>query len=160
MPSESARFNQGDTVNWCSKAKYECRAIFVWLNLGLTVLVSILLLESALALDITLTWDPSSIPVDGYKAFCRQEGEDYDYAQPAWKGSNRTCTVYDLDDQTAHYFVVRAYNKLGESGNSNEACSEESDTEIGPAVEAGGCFIASAVQKLSSTQNAHPNAAR
>ena len=62
------------------------------------------------------------------------------------------CTIYGLDDETNYYFVVRAYNELGESGNSNEASSGGDDlgpgtgigTGVGTGTEGGGCFIASA----------------
>ncbi|UCE34982.1 MAG: fibronectin type III domain-containing protein [Deltaproteobacteria bacterium] len=101
-----------------------------------------------MALDITLAWDASSSDVDGYRAFYREPGHSYDYSQPAWEGWETTCTIYGLDEETTYYFVVRAYNDLGESGNSNEASSADPGTGIGTGVgtgaEAGGCFIASA----------------
>jgi hypothetical protein len=108
--------------------------------------------NSSMALDITLAWDPSSSDVDGYKAFYREVGHTYDYSQPVWEGWETACTIYDLDDETTYYFVVRAYNELGESGNSNEASSAGPGTGpstgigtgVGTGAEVGGCFIASA----------------
>jgi hypothetical protein len=108
--------------------------------------------NSSMALDITLAWDHSSSDVDGYRAFYREAGHSYDYSQPAWEGWETTCTIYGLDDETTYYFVVRAYNELGESGNSNEASSGGDGlgpgtgigTGVGTRAEAGGCFIASA----------------
>ena len=108
------------------------------------VLFSLVPANNSIALDVSLAWDPSSSDVDGYKAFCREAGQHYDYSQPAWGGWETTCTIYGLDDETSYYFVVRAYNDLGESGNSNEASSAGAGTEVGTAAEAGGCFIASA----------------
>ena len=110
--------------------------------------------NSSLALNITLAWDPSSNDVDGYRAFYREAGHAYDYSQPAWEGWESTCTIYGLDDETTYYFVVRAYNELGESGNSNEASSSGDGfgpgtgigTGVGTGAEAGGCFIASACE--------------
>jgi len=125
---------------------------FGWLTFGLMILFALAPANSSVALDITLAWDPSSSDVDGYRAFCREAGYTYDYSQPAWEGWETTCTIYGLDDETAYYFVVRAYNELGESGNSNEASSLGPDTGpgtgigtgVGTEAEAGGCFIASA----------------
>ena len=123
-----------------------------WLKLGLMVVFALVPANSSLALNITLAWDPSSNDVDGYRAFYREAGHAYDYSQPAWEGWESTCTIYGLDDETTFYFVVRAYNDLGESGNSNEASSGGPGTGpgtgigtgVGTAAEAGGCFIASA----------------
>jgi hypothetical protein len=128
------------------------RSGFVWLYLGLLVCFALVPAHSSFALDITLAWDPSTSGVDGYKAFYREAGYAYDYSQPAWEGWETTCTIYGLDDETTYYFVVRAYNELGESGNSNEASTVGAGfgpgtglgTGVGIAAEAGGCFIASA----------------
>ena len=131
----------------CTKRKAGFPAGFVWLNLGLVVLLALVPANSSMALDISLAWEPSSSDVEGYRAFCREAGRNYDYSQPAWQGSETTCMIYGLEDETTHYFVVRAYNQLGESGNSNEASSAGSDTEVGIAAEAGGCFISSALEE-------------
>jgi hypothetical protein len=105
--------------------------------------------NSSMALDITLAWDRSSSDVDGYRAFCREAGHSYAYSQPAWEGRETTCTVYGLDDETTYFFVVKAYNELGESGNSNEASSADPGTDpgngAGTAAYYIGCFIASAL---------------
>jgi hypothetical protein len=120
------------------------------------VLFALVPVNSSMALDITLAWDSSSSDVDGYKTYYREAGHSYDYSLPAWEGWETTCTIYGLNDETTYYFVVRAYNELGESGNSNEASSAGPGTgpDIGPSTgigtglgtgaEAGGCFIASA----------------
>lgn len=122
-------------------------ATFFLLKLGLIVLCFTLFLTlSASAAEISLAWDASSTPVDGYRVFCREQGENYDYTQPVWGGSALTCTIYDLDEDVTYYFVVRAYNDSGESGNSNEACSAESSIFVGTGSEGGGCFIVSAGQ--------------
>ena len=73
------------------------------------------------AMDITLQWTPNSEPdVAGYKVFYREESESYNYSDPYWETIEPKCTVYDLDITKTYYFVVRAYNDTGESGNSNE----------------------------------------
>ncbi|MBW1717269.1 MAG: fibronectin type III domain-containing protein [Deltaproteobacteria bacterium] len=122
-------------------------ATFFLLKLGLVVLCFTLFLTvSASAAKISLTWDASSTPADGYRVFCREQGENYDYTLPVWEGSALTCTIYDLDEYGTYYFVVRAYNDSGESGNSNEACSAKSSISVGTGTEGGGCFIVSAGQ--------------
>jgi hypothetical protein len=123
--------------------KRKSRSGFGWLKLSLMVVFALVPANSSMALDITLAWDASSSDVNGYRAFYREAGHMYDYSQPAWEGWETTCTIYGLDEETTYYFVVRAYNELGESGNSNEASSAGPSTGIGGA-EAGGCFIASA----------------
>jgi len=75
--------------------------------------------------DITLAWDASSseadpdVDVDGYRMFVRKAEEAYNYNTPAWEGEGLTCTLEGLPDVDL-FFVVRAYNKDGESNNSNE----------------------------------------
>ena len=120
---------------------------FFLLRLGLVVLCFTLFLAViASAAEIRLAWDASSTPVDGYRVFCREQGENYDYTYPVWEGSALTCTIYDLDEHAMYYFVVRAYNDSGESGDSNEACSAKSSIVVGTGSEGGGCFIVSAGQ--------------
>jgi len=122
---------------------------FFLLRLGLVVLCFTLFLAvSASAAEIRLAWDASSTPVDGYRVFCREQGENYDYTLPVWEGSALTCTIYDLDEHAMYYFVVRAYNGSAESGNSNEASSGESSIAVDISLEGGGCFIVSAGQGL------------
>ena len=77
------------------------------------------------AVQVTLAWDANSEPdLAGYRAFLREEGQIYEYNNPAWEGIETTCTIFDLDEGTPYYFVVRAYNTSGiESGNSNEVFS-------------------------------------
>jgi hypothetical protein len=76
--------------------------------------------------DITLAWAPNNeTNLAGYKVFCRESGERYDYNDPIWEAdeTETSCTVYGLGDSTSYCFVVRAFDTSGnESGNSNEAC--------------------------------------
>jgi Fibronectin type III domain len=73
------------------------------------------------ALEVSFAWDPNVDPVDGYRVYSRQEGQTYNYSQPAWQGPSTTCTISNLADGVTYYFVARAYNAYGESGDSNEA---------------------------------------
>jgi len=84
------------------------------------VCISILLCSSAaFATDVTLAWDASS-RADAYRLFVREEGQSYNYSLPDWEGTVTTGTVTGLTQGTTYYFVVRAYNVYGESGDSNE----------------------------------------
>jgi hypothetical protein len=97
--------------------------------LGL-ILVFTLGIPRAHSADITLAWAPNNEPdVAGYKVFCRENSQSYDYNDPMWEGdkTETSCTVYGLDDNTSYCFVVRAFDTSGnESGNSNEACWQSS----------------------------------
>ena len=70
--------------------------------------------------EVTLAWDPNDPTPNGYRIYQRNDGQAYDYTQPVWTGPNSTCTIYNLDHDTAYYFVVRAYAGTDESADSNE----------------------------------------
>jgi len=72
--------------------------------------------------DVTLSWAANGEEdLTGYRVFDRQQGQAYDYDNPAWEGTDTTCTIYNLDDDSSYYFVVRAFDTSdNESGDSNE----------------------------------------
>jgi hypothetical protein len=79
-------------------------------------LILFLFPQNLYALDITLAWDANSEEdLAGYRVFSREEGENYNYNQPAWEGdkTETSCTIYDLDDDTTYCFVVRAFDTSG-----------------------------------------------
>jgi hypothetical protein len=93
----------------------------------------------ALALvDVTLAWDPNDEPdLAGYRIFVRAEGESYNYGQPDWEGTDTTCTIEDLEEDTTYYFVARAFDTSGnESVDSDEVVYESSPNEP-PSADAG-----------------------
>jgi len=93
---------------------------FTFAILLFIVCISILLCSSvAFAADVTLAWNASS-GADGYRLFSRKEGQSYNYSSPDWEGTATTGTVTGLSQDTTYYFVVRACNEHGESGDSNE----------------------------------------
>jgi hypothetical protein len=107
---------------------------FKLLIFSLAVLLSILVPASAAAvIDVNLEWDPSP-GADGYKVFSREEGQPYDYGVPDWEGSETTCTIFNLNDNTTYHFVARAYNGQGDSGDSNEATYSPPTISLTPAV--------------------------
>jgi PKD repeat protein len=78
------------------------------------------------ASPITLEWSPNSeTDLAGYRVFCREEGQSYDYANPSWEGTDATYTIYDLEENNTYCCVVRAFDTQGfESDDSNEVCFE------------------------------------
>lgn len=74
------------------------------------------------AAEVTLEWDANAEEdLAGYRIFCRQAGQDYNYKVPAWEGTETTCTISELVGGIDYYFVARAFDKSGnESDNSNE----------------------------------------
>jgi len=108
-------------VTKCLRTRF---SIFRFLLLLTFALVFFLFPKNVYSLDTTLVWDPNSEDnLAGYRIFYREDGQSYDYEEPAWEGSKTTCTIYNLNDNTTYYFVARAFDTLGsESGDSNEAC--------------------------------------
>jgi hypothetical protein len=85
--------------------------------------------QSVCAVDVTLAWDANSEEdLAGYRIFYREDGQSYDYDYPAWEGTETTCTIYDLNNDTTYYFVARAFDEAGnESGDSDEVSYEPSN---------------------------------
>ena len=86
------------------------------------VCFSLLCLLPALsvAAQVTMEWDLNDPTPEGYRIYQRTEGQDYDYNQPVWTGTENTCTINGLDDYINYCFVVRAYTGSNESTDSNE----------------------------------------
>ena len=74
--------------------------------------------------QVVLEWTPNSEDdLAGYKVFCREESQSFDYSNPSWKGTENYCTIYNLDETKTYCFVARAYDTEGfESGDSDEVC--------------------------------------
>lgn len=107
----------------------------------LVFVVSFLILLSpntACPVDVTLAWDANTEEnLAGYKIFYRENGQSYDYYNPAWEGADTICTIYNLDDNAAYFFVARAFDTSGnESGDSNEVYYQPS-LNLAPIAEAG-----------------------
>ena len=83
-----------------------------------------ILLSTTIAhgLDLSFEWDLNTEPdLAGYRVFYREKGQNYDYNNPAWQGTQTTCTITDLNENTTYYFVSKAYDTAGnESENSVE----------------------------------------
>ena len=94
-----------------------------FLSLSFTLLL-LLSSHSVWAADITLAWDANTEEdLSGYRIYYREEGQDYDYENPAWEGTATTCTIFDLNNNTTYYFVARAFDT---SNNESEDSDEVS----------------------------------
>jgi hypothetical protein len=84
------------------------------------------IVDSSAATQVTLEWAPNTeTDLAGYRVFCREQSQSYDYANPSWEGTDTYCTIYDLDETKTYCFVARAFDTEGfESLNSIEVCNE------------------------------------
>ena len=96
----------------------------IFSKVSFLLLLMLLLSPATVAhgLDLSFAWDANTEPdLAGYRVFYRQEGQNYDYNNPAWEGTETNCTIAGLDDNTTYYFVSRAYDTYdNESENSVE----------------------------------------
>ena len=69
--------------------------------------------------EVTLAWKPGPGEVTGYRIYCSTRSAVYS-SDNIDVGNVTEYTVTGLHKSTTYYFVVRAYNSYGESGNSNE----------------------------------------
>lgn len=95
---------------------------------GFVLLTSTLILlpayNASASTEVVLEWTPNSEPdLAGYKVFCREQAQSYNYTTPSWSGTDNYCTIFDLDENKTYCFVARAYDSEGfESGDSEEVC--------------------------------------
>jgi hypothetical protein len=81
------------------------------------------IIASAATVAMRFAWEPSQLDVEGYRLYCRQEGDIHGYSQ-VWQGGGTSC-VYEFYPvaNTTYCFVMRAYDAAGnESSSSNEVC--------------------------------------
>ncbi len=102
----------------------------IWKHFLLYILPFFFYLTPSYAIDISFQWDPNSEPeIGGYRVFCREEGQSYNYNNPSWEGADTMCTIYDLDENKTYYFVSRSFDTEGlESSDSNELYLEAATT--------------------------------
>jgi len=95
--------------------------------------------KTAHPIDVTVAWSPNTeTDLGGYRIYHREEGQAYDYDQPLWEGIDTTCTIYNLDDTTNHYFVARAFDVFSnESQDSAEVSLEASADTDGDGIPDG-----------------------
>ena len=81
-------------------------------------LAIVLLTNIAVAGQVSLMWDANDPAPEGYKVFHRT-GANYDYANPSWAGPETQATL-ELPEGQTYWFVVRAFDSVLESANSEE----------------------------------------
>ena len=74
--------------------------------------------------QVLLEWQPNTdSDLAGYRVFSRLEGENYDYTEPSWVGTQASCVIDIPDEELNYYFVVRALSTTGTmSPASGEVC--------------------------------------
>jgi len=95
---------------------------------GIGILILILVIPFAAFASPFLQWDASTGEVTGYRVYY---GTTQNGPYPAsYEVATTSCDMANLPLQQneTYYFVVRAYNSAGESGNSNEASYTVPDT--------------------------------
>jgi len=112
-----------------SKHRFNYSFLF-WFFLLTIALLVFSIPNSSGSTQVTLEWSPNSEPdLAGYTLFCREQGQNYDYTNPCWEGTDTACTVYDLDETKTYFFVVRAVDTEGfQSSDSNETFFEAGTT--------------------------------
>jgi PKD repeat protein len=115
-------------------------SIIFWYTLFTFAFFFLRIINASAATQVSLEWSPNSeSDLAGYRVFCREQNQSYDYANPSWEGTDTYCTSYDLDETKTYCFVVRAFDNDGfESGNSIEVCHEPLGvTNQAPTADAG-----------------------
>ena len=80
--------------------------------------VAFFLSALAFGAQVHLAWDPSSGQVDGYRIYYGTTPGSHPTRVDV--GNVTDYLVTGLQEATTYYFVVRAFNQYGESGDSNE----------------------------------------
>ena len=94
--------------------------------------------KTAYPLDVTLTWSANTeSDLAGYRIYHREEGQAYDHNYPLWEGIDTTCTIYNLDDSAAHYFVARAFDIYWNESEDSVEVSLQASVNMPPTADAG-----------------------
>jgi hypothetical protein len=67
-----------------------------------------------------LAWDPSSGTVSGYRIYYGQSPGARTSSKEVGNVTQFPLSGLGLEEKKTYYFVTRAYNDVGESGDSNE----------------------------------------
>lgn len=95
-------------------------------TLGLCVLFIMTFVSIVSAAGVTLAWDGSSGEVSGYRIYYGTSAGHY--TQNVELGNVTQHTLSGLSEGVTYFFVVRAFNSAGESGNSNMISWASQDT--------------------------------
>jgi hypothetical protein len=103
----------------------------------LCLLVNLLIISSAYAAQVTLSWDPNGFNPYQYRIYQRTEGAAYDFNTPVWTGTATTCTIDGLAENTQYFFVIRSCNG-SEQGNNSIEINHVASTGDDPLPSPGG----------------------
>jgi len=78
------------------------------------------LTPGAVFADPRLVWDASSGDVTGYRVYYGLSQGSHPNSQSVGNVTECPLSGLSLEESRTYYFVVRAYNGAGESGDSNE----------------------------------------
>jgi hypothetical protein len=126
-------------VNKLSQYRFS-HIFYFWFFLQALTFLFFYIPDAPAATQASFEWSPNTEPdLAGYRIFCREQSQSYDYAHPSWEGTDTYSTIYNLDESKSHCFVVRAFDTEGfESENSTEACLEPLATpDQSPTADAG-----------------------
>ena len=73
------------------------------------------------AADPMLKWNASTGDVSGYTIYYGLSQGNYPFSEDVGNVTQYSLNNFSLSEGTTYYFVVRAYNASGESGDSNGA---------------------------------------
>ena len=78
--------------------------------------------------DSQLAWDGSSGTVTGYRVYYGTSSGNHPNSHEVGSATQCALSSLPLNEKTTYYFVTRAYNDAGESGDSNEVSWTVPDT--------------------------------
>jgi len=96
------------------------------LTIAVYVIFSLFIVSASFAAQVHLAWDPSSGEVSGYRIYYGTSPGNHPTKVEV--GNVTEYTVTGLEEGRTYYFVARAYNDYGESGDSNEVAWTAADT--------------------------------
>jgi len=84
------------------------------------IFAAVTMISSVCIADPKLVWDPSSGEVSGYRIYYGLAPGSHPNSYDVGNVTEYPLTSLPLEEKQTYYFVTRAYNAAGESGDSNE----------------------------------------